>query len=203
MPRRKPENRHEEMHWTIDLLKREWFDYEFRTAGPHHNTSLTAFMAIVLERALKENVDRTTDQGLMKILDILTDERVKQHDQYLKDKTKREEEERRKTYTFPVICVDWLESEAGWGQRPDGCSLHMTETDYQQYEKDYWKRMPSRDEHGNPPHEYSRPCSDPFVCLVDKATFEAVKESKNGVRKWSDFKVVRATTDDVIRLMNK
>lgn len=53
---------------------------------------------------------------------------------------------------YKLVRMDWDESEAGWGVRPDGYSLHISEEDYNVYLKEYWKRMPK-----NTPHEYSRP----------------------------------------------
>jgi len=77
---------------------------------------------------------------------------------------------------LPVICQKWEESERGWGQRPDGYSLHLTEEDRVAYIKAYWEVMPS-----DVPDEYSRPCGDPFVCEVDKDTAEQLV-FMNGIR---------------------
>ena len=43
-----------------------------------------------------------------------------------------------KDATIPVVCQYWEESERGWGVRPDGCSLHLTEADRKQFIKEYW-----------------------------------------------------------------
>jgi len=74
-----------------------------------------------------------------------------------------------------VIYVSWEESERGWGTRPDGCSLHLTETDYRKFEKAYWAEMPNYI-----PDEYSRPGGNPERVSVSETLYEQIKESKNG-----------------------
>ena len=79
-----------------------------------------------------------------------------------------------------VVYVSWEESERGWGTRPDGCSLHLTESDFQAFEKEYWKRMPHE-----VPDEYSRPAGEPVIAYVNKKIYKDIKKSKNGIRLWS------------------
>lgn len=81
--------------------------------------------------------------------------------------------------TTTVVVQKWEESEAGWGQRPDGCSLHLSEEDRAAYVKAYWDRMPS-----SAPSEYSRPDGTPYLWDADEETYEQVKASKNGVRRY-------------------
>ncbi|MEY2665200.1 MAG: hypothetical protein RLZZ480_305 [Candidatus Parcubacteria bacterium] len=81
--------------------------------------------------------------------------------------------------TYPIVRQDWLESERGWGIRPDGYSLHLTESNRQQFVREYWDRMPDE-----VPDEYSRPSGEPFLVDVDEATYLAVKASKNGTRHY-------------------
>ncbi len=78
-----------------------------------------------------------------------------------------------------VIKQEWLESERGWGARPDGYSLHLTMEDRKQFVKDYWARMPD-----TVPDEYSRPCGNPQHIDVDKKTYREIKASKNGIRRY-------------------
>ena len=78
-----------------------------------------------------------------------------------------------------VIRLDWLESERGWGTRPDGYSLHKTIEDCKQYIKEYWDGMPDEI-----PDEYSRPCGETYKVEVPMHVYKKVRESKNGVRKW-------------------
>jgi hypothetical protein len=80
---------------------------------------------------------------------------------------------------FNVLRQDWLESERGWGQRPDGYSLHLTRVDVRQFVNEYWDRMPDE-----VPDEYSRPRGEPFLVDVDDVTYLAVKASKNGTRHY-------------------
>ncbi len=80
-----------------------------------------------------------------------------------------------------VICQKWEESEAGWGTRPDGYTLHLSDADCKKFIKAYWARMPKA-----VPDEYSRPDGTPYECEVDEKTFKevevATKEGKFG--KW-------------------
>jgi hypothetical protein len=63
--------------------------------------------------------------------------------------------------THQVLRQEWLESERGWGTRPDGYSLHLTEADRQAYIKAYRAKMP-----GAVPDEYARPASRPQLVEV-------------------------------------
>ena len=79
--------------------------------------------------------------------------------------------------TFSVVKQEWWESESGWGQRPDGYSIHLNKIDRDQYIKEYWDRRPKK-----VPHEYSRPSGDPTTMEVDESTFNSLKRRKNGIR---------------------
>lgn len=57
-----------------------------------------------------------------------------------------------KIQKYTLIRVDWVESERGWGTRPDGYSLHLTNEDYDAYERAYWSKQPEQ-----VPDIYSRP----------------------------------------------
>ncbi len=80
-----------------------------------------------------------------------------------------------------VIVQKWEESERGWGSRPDGYSLHLTDADRQAFIEAYWARMPD-----SVPDEYSRPDGRPYKATVDEKTFTEVKESLNGIRSFDD-----------------
>jgi hypothetical protein len=75
-----------------------------------------------------------------------------------------------------AIYVSWEESEQGWGTRPDGCSLHISEKQYQSYLKSYWAGMPSK-----VPHEYSRPAGEPVKVQVSKNLYQQIQKSKRGL----------------------
>lgn len=61
--------------------------------------------------------------------------------------------------TKTIIVQNWIESERGWGQRPDGYSIHLTNVDRAQFIQDYWAGMPDGPAQGAgpPPDEYSAP----------------------------------------------
>ena len=75
-----------------------------------------------------------------------------------------------------VLMVDWIESERGWGMRPDGVSLHLDEEDKKIFINNYWERMPS-----DVPDEYSRPESGTVVA-VNAQVFSRLKGVDTGLR---------------------
>lgn len=85
---------------------------------------------------------------------------------------------------YAVWRQDWDESEAGWGIRPDGYSLHLTNEQAKAYVAAYWREEKERNPSGAVPHEYSRECGDPYKVLVDKKTYEEIKASKGGIREY-------------------
>lgn len=74
---------------------------------------------------------------------------------------------------------DWEESELGWGVRPDGYSLHLTQEQAKRFAKEYWSTMPR-----DVPSEYSRESGSPYKTLVNNKTYEEITTSRYGVRKW-------------------
>lgn len=98
----------------------------------------------------------------------------------------------RKPVVRTVVCQEWLESERGWGCRPDGASLHLTNADLDAYVKEYWEREKQFNPSGAVPDEYSRPDGSPRLIEVDAKTYNAVKKSKNGVRLWQhEYREIR------------
>ena len=83
-----------------------------------------------------------------------------------------------------VIVQKWEESERGWGTRPDGFSLHLTESDRQKFVEEYWERQQAASP--EPPDEYSRTDGTPYEAEVDDDTYERVKKSKYGIRDIGD-----------------
>ena len=81
-----------------------------------------------------------------------------------------------------VIVQKWEESESGWGTRPDGYSLHLTEADRQAFVAEYWERQKALSP--EVPDEYSRTDGTPYEAEVDAETFEAINASKNGIRRY-------------------
>lgn len=79
-----------------------------------------------------------------------------------------------------IVVQKWEETEAGWGVRPDGYSLHASEKDRLAFIKEYQASIPSP-----VPHEYSRVCGTPYLWDADDDTYERVVASKNGLRFWN------------------
>jgi hypothetical protein len=75
---------------------------------------------------------------------------------------------------------DWIESERGWGTRPDGYTLHLTKSDRDAYVRAYWSRMPDE-----VPDEYSAPHGEPTRFAVDESTYMRVQASENGI--WGKY----------------
>lgn len=75
----------------------------------------------------------------------------------------------------------WTESERGWGQRPDGYTLHKTKDDITHF----LNRMRTREAEiykGQTPDEYSFPDSPPtLVEITDKDTIDKLNASTEGI----------------------
>ncbi|MBI4095587.1 MAG: hypothetical protein HY438_01865 [DPANN group archaeon] len=96
----------------------------------------------------------------------------------IKMKSKKEQTLETRIKTFPIVKLDWQESERDWGIRPDGYSLHKSIADSEAFVKEYWKGMPDK-----APDEYSRP-GQPYIFEVDAKTYRQISASKNGIRVW-------------------
>lgn len=79
-----------------------------------------------------------------------------------------------------VVCQKWLESELGWGERPDGCSLHLTEEDRKLFCKEYWDYIHRT--YTKMPYEYSREDGHPKLIDIDHELYVQIKQSNCGVR---------------------
>lgn len=78
---------------------------------------------------------------------------------------------------YVVIGQHWMESERGWGQKPWGCTGHLSVEDMKAYNSaDAAKNRPS----GPVPEWYVYPCAEPFKCLVSWDEYESVKASACG-----------------------
>lgn len=92
----------------------------------------------------------------------------------------------------------WTESERGWGQRPDGFTVHRTRADLLQYIADYWARMPDE-----APDEYSRPDGKPFEYEIDTTALQqrmlvlGYTPSIGGVYGASEDAVVQSYADQL------
>lgn len=79
-----------------------------------------------------------------------------------------------------VVVQKWEESERGWGTRPDGYSVHLTDDDRQAYIDEYWASMPDE-----APAEYSRPHGTPYEAEIapdKREDFLAEITDKKGLR---------------------
>ena len=85
----------------------------------------------------------------------------------------------------------WTESEAGWGQRQDGTSIHLTEEDYKKFVADYWSGMPEK-----VPHEYSRPDGIIREVVISDNLFKKIKKTKTGMKIWqSEFSELKKNNE--------
>lgn len=66
---------------------------------------------------------------------------------------------------------EWIESERGWGQRPDGYSLHSSKEEYDKYIKEYWEKMPK-----HTPEVYSTPSGVLKLVEISEKEFKALKK---------------------------
>lgn len=84
-----------------------------------------------------------------------------------------------------AVCVSWEEFELGWGTRPDGFSLHLTESHYHAFVKSYSKRMSD-----SAPNEYSRPAGKPMKVRVSRNLYLEIKNSGKGMRRYDEEDLV-------------
>ncbi len=83
---------------------------------------------------------------------------------------------------MPKVFVQlWEESERGWGARPDGFSLHLSQDHRDKYIKEYWDGMPP-----SAPDEYSRPLGNPYTVTLrgDSQLYKTLAKSKCGFRDY-------------------
>jgi len=80
-----------------------------------------------------------------------------------------------------VICQKWEERERGWGERPDGFSLHVSFEALKAYISRYWDTMPSE-----VPDEYSRPNGTPYPVGVSNEVYAEVV-AMGGLRFYADY----------------
>jgi len=91
---------------------------------------------------------------------------------------------------YVAYLITWTESEEGWGVRPDGASLHLTQDDANEYLNEYWAHMPVE-----VPTEYSR--NDGVVGKLVAIGLNLYRRlnlsKKHGIRLWQvDLRNARA-----------
>jgi len=72
----------------------------------------------------------------------------------------------------------WEESERGWGIRPDGCSLHLSEDLHKKYLNEIYT---IRQSETLVPYEYDRITGPLIECFISDTLFELVR-GKNSLR---------------------
>lgn len=79
-----------------------------------------------------------------------------------------------------VMCQLWEEIEVGWGERPDGFSLHVSLADRNAAVQEHWDALPAVC-----PAEYEAPIGEPFWAEVSWEVADRVaacsRASKRGV----------------------
>jgi hypothetical protein len=84
-----------------------------------------------------------------------------------------------------VLVQKWEESEAGWGVRPDGFSLHINDADRLAYIEQHWAWY--RERYGSKvPEEYDRPSGTPYWVEVNEADYDRVAAKRPGVREFKN-----------------
>jgi len=73
-----------------------------------------------------------------------------------------------------VILQEWEESERGWGVRPDGCSIHLTNEDL----NDYIKYVYDTRNTDYIPDEYDRISGEPNRVSISDEIMEDLKKEK-------------------------
>lgn len=92
---------------------------------------------------------------------------------------------------MPALYVlEWEESEAGWGVRPDGLSLHVDEAAAKQFVRDHWAAQPA----GGTPAEYDRPVSERGQLVEASSSLHAQVVAKGGSLRTYQHRVVTSPT---------
>lgn len=86
-----------------------------------------------------------------------------------------------------ALCQKWEESEAGWGIRPDGYSLHLSYDGLGRFIKRYWHSMPNY-----VPSEYSRPSGEPYAVEVSDTIIAELKAAGDGLHYRHNYGPLKA-----------
>ena len=73
-----------------------------------------------------------------------------------------------------ILVQPWTESEKGWGSRPDGYSLHLSEEDRDKYLKNDTAARGS-----TVPNEYSFPDGEPYLTVATEGQLVHLKTAKS------------------------
>lgn len=80
---------------------------------------------------------------------------------------------------YTIVVQEWEESELGWGVRPDGASLHLSNEDLEAFKKAFWDKESKRNP--SPPPEYSRPSGKPFLMEVEEDLYQRIQLNTPGI----------------------
>lgn len=103
-----------------------------------------------------------------------------------------------------VLVQEWEESERGWGVRPDGCSLHVSEEDRRLHIRLYYARLPD-----HAPDSYSRVTGSPYFAIVNDDVYKRIVEAKpaGGIslspRERDNLGIRRATPEEIVSMFEK
>ena len=91
-----------------------------------------------------------------------------------------------------AILEKWTEYERGWGSRPDGTSLHLTDKNYKLFVEDYLVKERQRNSSGKVPDEYTTFDSNPTIVQISDKLYKKLctKNNKKNNGIWisnSDF----------------
>lgn len=78
-------------------------------------------------------------------------------------------------------CQQWEESEAGWGVRPDGYSLHLSQEDAQEFSRQYMENQQAYFKGKGVigvPAEYTRPSGTPYLVEVTDEVLAELSTSR-------------------------
>ena len=87
-----------------------------------------------------------------------------------------------------VILETWTEIEAGWGQKSDGASLHLTKEDYKSFVSAHHAEETKRNPSGKVPSIYERPDDNLSVVYVSDELYKQISKNKKkfGIRIYED-----------------
>ena len=92
----------------------------------------------------------------------------------------------------PAIVVYWTESEAGWGQRPDGLTIYPNREDADKGIEKHWEFEKSLNPGGGVPSCYVRP-SSPTLCAVPNEIYKDIKKTGTRYDRTPDWLITMVT----------
>ncbi len=78
----------------------------------------------------------------------------------------------------PVVRQEWIESEAGWGQKHDGFTIHLNNEDKDNFIKEYWDEEKKNNPSGETPSIYVRPEWNSDLIDVEEEVYKKLKKAR-------------------------